>query len=88
MKGVASTAEIARGAGKNQIVKIIRATARVRNDVVVLCPHGLKRGMLLHFLVAPDDGLGIGFVNELSRLAANDWHAAEPAVIAVALMNP
>ena len=46
-------AKITRAAGDHDVVKIIRAAARVRHEMIVLDPHGLERGVLVNVSCAP-----------------------------------
>jgi hypothetical protein len=55
--------------------------------MVILRPHCLEGGVLKHFLVAPADSARVGLVYALACLRSNDWHAAEPAMVPVALMD-
>lgn len=87
LKCVARTSKVARCARKNQILEVIGTSVSPRDDVIVLCPHGLKRGMLLNLFDAPNDTLRVGLMNKLTRRTSDNGHTAEPAVISIALMD-
>ena len=87
LKCVARASEVARCARENQILEVIGTPVSVWDDVIVLCPHGLKSGMLLNLFTAPNDSLRVGLMNKLARRTPNNGHTAEPAVIAIALME-
>ena len=77
---VASPAEVARCAGKNQILEFVRTPMRVGKNMVVLRPHRLESGML--FLVAhatPPDNIRVRERDALANFRSDDGDATEPA---------
>ncbi|NII58324.1 hypothetical protein [Sphingomonas aerolata] len=78
-------AEITGSTRRDDVVEITRTASAIRQDVIELKPHALKARMLTAVRRSPRHRDGIGRMSQFPNHAGDYRHAAEPAMIPVAL---
>ena len=88
LQQVISSPIIAGSARQIDIFEVAAAAASMRQDVIILRPHTLECRMLGRVRALPGHRFGIFFVDRSSHFGPNNRYFAEPAIVAVSLMNP
>jgi len=73
--------EVTRAASDHYVFQVVRAAARVRDEMIVLHPHCLESCVLLDVLSSPRQRIGINYVDSFSDFGSDDWDATKATMV-------